>query len=96
MKAGKKEKGRSIMQTKTVFTLHKQSKDSGARRGEVKTGHGVFQLSFKEISTKTKDNRILYSKTKKLYNQAILKGKPQKKQACLAVSLSRPNSVTDG
>lgn len=31
------------MQTETPFTLHKQSKDCGARRGEVKTGHGVFQ-----------------------------------------------------
>jgi len=31
------------MQPKEVFTLHKQSKDSGARRGEVKTAHGVFQ-----------------------------------------------------
>ena len=32
-----------MMQTQTVFTLHKKSKDSGARRGEVKTGHGVIQ-----------------------------------------------------
>jgi len=31
------------MQTKTPFTLHTQSTDCGARRGEVKTGHAVFQ-----------------------------------------------------
>jgi queuine tRNA-ribosyltransferase len=31
------------MRTKTPFTLHAQSTDCGARRGEVKTGHGVFQ-----------------------------------------------------
>ena len=31
------------MQTKTAFTLHQQSGECGARRGEVKTSHAVFQ-----------------------------------------------------
>lgn len=31
------------MQSETVFTLHKKSKESEARRGEVKTAHGIFQ-----------------------------------------------------
>jgi queuine tRNA-ribosyltransferase len=31
------------MQVEKVFTLFKKARDSGARRGEVKTAHGVFQ-----------------------------------------------------
>ncbi len=37
------KKMETLMQTKTAFTLHKQSGDCGARRGEVKTYHAVFQ-----------------------------------------------------